>query len=68
LSSSLFLLLTVLCCAVLWLLHCVCLTQGDEWEEKWDEHYHSSGKVAKYADKWGKAGGCMRLVRMLIVR
>lgn len=31
--------------------------QGDEWEEKWGEHYHDSGKVAKYADKWGKAGG-----------
>lgn len=30
--------------------------QGDEWEEKWGEHYHVSGKVAKYADKWGKAG------------
>lgn len=30
--------------------------QGDEWEEKWGEHYHDSGKVAKYADKWGKAG------------
>ena len=39
-------------CAVLvaWCL------QGDEWEEKWGEHYHDSGKVAKYADKWGKAG------------
>ena len=34
----------------------VCLTQGDEWEEKWGEHYHDSGKVAKYADKWGKSG------------
>jgi hypothetical protein len=30
--------------------------QGDEWEEKWGEHYHNSGKVAKFADKWGKAG------------
>jgi len=34
----------------------VCPVQGDEWEEKWGEHYHDSGKVAKYADKWGKAG------------
>lgn len=30
--------------------------QGDEWEEKWGEHYHAGGKVAKFADKWGKAG------------
>jgi hypothetical protein len=30
--------------------------QGDEWEEKWGEHYHVSGKVAKFADKWGKTG------------
>uniref|UniRef100_A0A383VYZ1 Uncharacterized protein n=1 Tax=Tetradesmus obliquus TaxID=3088 RepID=A0A383VYZ1_TETOB len=29
---------------------------GDEWEEKWGEHYHASGKVAKFADKWGKTG------------
>eukprot|EP00879_Flechtneria_rotunda_P011698 GHRR01012219.1.p1 GENE.GHRR01012219.1~~GHRR01012219.1.p1 ORF type:complete len:619 (+),score=253.43 GHRR01012219.1:499-2355(+) len=29
---------------------------GDEWEEQWGEHYHASGKVAKYADKWGKQG------------
>jgi hypothetical protein len=30
--------------------------QGDEWEEKWGEHYHAGGKVAKFADKWGKTG------------
>jgi hypothetical protein len=30
--------------------------QGDEWEEKWGEHYHSSGEVSKFADKWGKNG------------
>ncbi len=30
--------------------------QGDEWEEKWGEHYWSMGKAHKYADKWGKEG------------
>lgn len=28
----------------------------DEWEERWDEHYHSSGRATKSADKWGKQG------------
>ena len=31
--------------------------QGDEWEEKWGEHYLSKGKAKKWADKWGKEGG-----------
>ena len=31
--------------------------QGDEWEEKWGEHYWSKGKAQKWADKWGKDGG-----------
>ena len=30
--------------------------QGDEWEEKWGEHYWSKGKAQKWADKWGKEG------------
>jgi hypothetical protein len=30
--------------------------QGDEWEEKWGEHYAASGEANKYADKWGKDG------------
>ena len=30
--------------------------QGDEWEEKWGEHYWSKGKAHKWADKWGKEG------------
>jgi len=30
--------------------------QGDEWEEKWGEHYWSKGKAEKWADKWGKEG------------
>ncbi|MEW5302338.1 MAG: hypothetical protein WDW36_005137 [Sanguina aurantia] len=29
---------------------------GDEWEEKWGESYLEGGKVAKYADKWGRSG------------
>ncbi len=32
------------------------MPQGDEWEEKWGEHYWSMGKANKYADKWGKEG------------
>jgi len=32
------------------------VSQGDEWEEKWGEYYHSSGHIAKSADKWGKSG------------
>jgi hypothetical protein len=43
-------------CAVLLCAILCYVVQGDEWEEKWGEHYHNSGKVAKYADKWGKAG------------
>lgn len=35
---------------------CVTLQQGDEWEEKWGEHYAASGEANKYADKWGKDG------------
>ncbi len=31
-------------------------SQGDEWEEKWSEYYHSAGHVSKWADKWGKQG------------
>ncbi|KAK9830975.1 hypothetical protein WJX81_004457 [Elliptochloris bilobata] len=31
-------------------------SKGDEWEEKWGEHYWSMGKAHKYADKWGKEG------------
>jgi hypothetical protein len=42
------------CIDILLLLHS--LLQGDEWDEKWGEHYHASGKVAKFADKWGKTG------------
>jgi len=30
--------------------------QGDEWEEKWGEHYAAGGEANKYADKWGKDG------------
>ena len=30
--------------------------QGDEWEEKWGEHYWSKGKAHKWADKWAKDG------------
>ncbi len=30
--------------------------QGDEWEERWSEYYHSGGHTAKTADKWGKNG------------
>ena len=30
--------------------------QGDEWEEKWGEHYWSKGRAHKWADKWGKDG------------
>ena len=30
--------------------------QGDEWEERWGEHYCSGGRANKYADKWGKDG------------
>ena len=30
--------------------------QGDEWEEKWGEHYWSKGRAHKWADKWGKEG------------
>jgi hypothetical protein len=29
---------------------------GDEWEERWSEHYAASGRVDKTADKWGKSG------------
>ena len=32
------------------------LLQGEEWEEKWGEHYWSKGKAQKWADKWGKEG------------
>ena len=32
------------------------LWQGDEWEERWGEHYLSKGKARKWADKWGKEG------------
>jgi hypothetical protein len=38
---------------------CFCVNlcqQGDEWEEKWGEHYAASGEANKYADKWGKDG------------
>lgn len=30
--------------------------QGDEWEEKWGEHYWNLGRANKYADKWGREG------------
>jgi hypothetical protein len=30
--------------------------KGDEWEEKWGEHYAAGGEANKYADKWGKDG------------
>lgn len=32
------------------------IVQGDQWEEKWGEHYWSKGKAQKWADKWGKEG------------
>lgn len=30
--------------------------KGDEWEEKWGEHYRAGGHTSKFADKWARDG------------
>lgn len=32
------------------------MLQGDEWEEKWGEHYRAGGHTSKFADKWARDG------------
>ena len=31
--------------------------QGDEWEERWGEHYRRKGQASKFADKWAREKG-----------
>ena len=34
--------------------------QGEQWEERWGEHYRRKGQASKWADKWSAVGNQVR--------
>ena len=39
-----------------------CVLQGEQWEERWGEHYRRRGQASKWADKWSQVGNQVLLL------
>ena len=42
--------------------------QGEQWEERWGEHYRRKGQASKWADKWSHVGNQVRVSFVTLLR